>query len=158
MFCSAARFILFSSAPPGLRQRLAIEALFRAAPAILFDTSLRIKMPSVLPRELCATCKAIIGTISVTLWHKNLFHHQSLASLERSVEADCCICAEVLNQLRDRDSDSSDPLVALFPIECECDTSSASWQSSFELILASRTVASFSVRFIFEVIEKPTGE
>ncbi|USP81985.1 hypothetical protein yc1106_09259 [Curvularia clavata] len=62
-----------------------------------------------------------------------------------------------MNQLRDRDRDSSDTLDPLFPLECECDTSSASWQSSFELILKSQTTASFSLQFIFEVVENSTG-
>jgi hypothetical protein len=46
----------------------------------------------------------------------------------------------------------------LFPLKCESDTSSASWQSSFELTLTSDGVESFELRFIFEVIKVPESE
>jgi hypothetical protein len=42
----------------------------------------------------------------------------------------------------------------LFPIKCETDTSSASWQSSFELTLTSDDLESFKLRFFFEAKEE----
>lgn len=45
----------------------------------------------------------------------------------------------------------------LFPIKCDSDTSSASWQSSFELTFTSDGVESLSLKFTLEVIEESAG-
>ncbi|EMD87842.1 hypothetical protein COCC4DRAFT_142716 [Bipolaris maydis ATCC 48331] len=114
-------------------------------------------MVSTAPKELCTTCKGILDIIRVAGWYKNLAYHQSLSSLRSSAETACCICALVFSRVYNRDSDSSDPPETLFPIDCESDTSSASWQHSFELILQSQTATSFRLRFYFETIEDLQG-
>ncbi|EUC28229.1 hypothetical protein COCCADRAFT_41206 [Bipolaris zeicola 26-R-13] len=114
-------------------------------------------MVSTTSRELCSICKGILDIIRVTGWYKNLAYHGSLSSLRSSAKTACCICVLVLSRLYNRDSDSSDPPEALFPIDCDSDTSSASWQHSFYLTLRSQTAASFKLRFYFETIENPSG-
>ena len=106
---------------------------------------------SVTFNELCVTCQGIVDIISRPGWHKDLVHHESLLSLERSSEQFCGICAETLDYIQRRYTDSFE---ALFPMSCETETSSASWQSSFELMLTSSGRAEFNLRFTFEMIEQ----
>jgi hypothetical protein len=117
-----------------------------------------IHIPSVASvtfNELCATCLGIVDIISHPGWHKDLVHHESLESLEKSSEQFCGICVEALEYIRGQYADS---LETMFPIKCESDTSSASWQSSFELTLKSSGRVDFSLRFIFETIEQPQSK
>lgn len=107
-------------------------------------------LASVTFNELCATCQGIVDIISHPGWHKDLVHHESLASLENSSEQFCGICSETLGYIQRELADYSG---TLFPIKCESDTSSASWQSSFEWMLTSDGVNNFSLGFTFEVIE-----
>jgi len=112
-----------------------------------------IHVPSVASvtfNELCATCQGIVDIISHPGWHKDLVHHDSFASLENSSEQFCGICSETLGYIQREFAESSE---ILFPIKCESDTSSASWQSAFEWKLTSDGVNDFSLGFTFEVIE-----
>ena len=43
-------------------------------------------MASITFNEPCATCQGIVDIISHPGWHKDLVHHESLASLENSSE------------------------------------------------------------------------
>jgi len=106
---------------------------------------------SVTFNELCVTCQGIVDIISRPGWHKDLVHHESLASLENSSEQFCGICSETLGYIQKEFAGYSE---TLFPIKCESDTSSASWQSSFEWMLTSDGVNDFSLGFTFEIIEK----
>jgi hypothetical protein len=85
-------------------------------------------------------------------------HPRSLESLKKYAEYYCGIRTEPLAHLRDSILDKTPDLWAkLFPILCACNTSSASWQHS-EMTMTSNGVKSFSLRFIFEIIERSVGE
>jgi hypothetical protein len=109
---------------------------------------------SVTFNELCATCQGIVDIISHPGWYKDLVHHESLESLEKSSEQFCGICVEALDYIQGQYADS---LETIFPIKCESDTSSASWQSSFELTLISDRVERFRLGFTFEISDQEHG-
>ena len=104
--------------------------------------------------ELCATCQSIVDKIRYPQWHKDLLHHESLASLEESSREFCGLCTELLRYLKSNIvEEKTGSWETLFPVRCESDTSAASWQSEFELIFTSDNVESFRRGFIFEVVD-----
>jgi hypothetical protein len=117
-------------------------------------------MTSATSNSLCGICQGIIDTIRKPQWHTNLVHHESRESLEESARSYCGICTELLQHLLSTGTLPPTPgsNEMLFPLKCESDTSSASWQSSFELTLTSGGVESFELQFIFEVIKEPESE
>ena len=136
-----------------LNSRHGTDASHTPVVAVIPDTG-PVHIPraaSVTSNELCATCQGIIDIISHPGWHKDLVHHESLASLESSSEQYCGICTETLQYIRRRCNDSFE---ALFPMKCESDTSSASWQSSFELTLTSSGRVDFILPFTFEIMKQ----
>jgi hypothetical protein len=117
-------------------------------------------MTSATSNSLCGIYQGIIDTIRKPQWHTTLIHHESRESLEESARSYCGICTELLQHLLSTGTLPPTPgsNEMLFPLKCESDTSSASWQSSFELTLTSDDVESFELRFIFEIIKEPEGE
>ena len=116
-------------------------------------------MASATSKGICGICQGIIDTIHEVRWHTYLVHHQSRKSLERSARNHCGICTELLQYLcSGNHGQAPNAWDALFPIKCESDTSSASWQSSFELTLTSDGLRSFELRFVLEVIKAPECE
>jgi hypothetical protein len=116
-------------------------------------------MTSATSKSLCGICQGIMDTIQEVRWHTNLVHHQSRKSLERSARNYCGICTELLQYLCSSiPNQASSTWDALFPIKCQSDTSSASWQSSFTLTLTSDGLETIELQFIFEVIQAPEGK
>ncbi|KAF2806681.1 HET-domain-containing protein [Mytilinidion resinicola] len=115
-------------------------------------------MVSDTSNRLCGPCNCILENIREVNWHTNLVHHHSLRTLEESANAACGVCTVLLEHLQSSSFQQvSDMWDKLFPIKCESDTSSASWQSSFELTLTSDGVKNLGLKFTFEVIEESVG-
>ena len=112
-------------------------------------------MASETSNTLCDTCRRIIDTIRDVEWHQNLDHQLSRGSLNESAQEGCGICAVLKEHLESNAFQQVPDLWDnIFPLKCESDTSSASWQTSFELILTSDGVKSFNLKFTLEVIEE----
>ena len=108
--------------------------------------------------RLCGPCNRILDTIREVDWHTDLIHHHSLRTLSESAKEACGICTVLLEHLQSSAFQQVPDLWdKLFPIKCESDTSSASWQSSFELTLKSDGVENLSLNFTLEAIEKSVG-
>lgn len=108
--------------------------------------------------KLCGLCTSILDTIREVHWHTGLIHHQSLRTLNQSANDACGICTVLLEHLQSSAFQQvSDMWDKLFPIKCESDTSSATWQSSFELTLTSDGMENLCLKFTFEAIEEFVG-
>jgi len=108
--------------------------------------------------ELCGQCRHIIDTIRVVGLHGGVIHHSSLDTLEASAEEACGICTVLLGHLQSSPFQQIPGLWdRLFPIRCESDTSSAIWQTSFELILTSKCW-NLNLKFILEAIDDDFGK
>jgi hypothetical protein len=113
-------------------------------------------MASVTNNELCKKCQLLVFDISSKPGLRSLRHHPTLELLEESSKNACGICIELLRSLRD--AFTVNTLASLFPIICEFDTSSASWQSSFDVVFKLSKSIDFSLRFIFEIVENTESE
>jgi hypothetical protein len=104
--------------------------------------------------ELCDPCNRILSQIRNVDWHTNLAHHASIETLRKSAKEACGVCYALLEHLETSAFAQEDDFWdRLFPILCECDTSSAKWQSSIELKLTSDGVENLNVIFTFEGID-----
>ena len=117
-------------------------------------------MASTTTNELCKECQILVSKISCEPGLALIDHHLTLESLEESSKKACGICIELIRSLKDGFASGPDPLTTFFPIRCVADTSSASWQSSFEMTFTSnlRDRVDFSLRFVFEVVEDSESE
>jgi hypothetical protein len=107
---------------------------------------------------LCGPCNRILDTISEAAWYTNLIHHQSLATLYESSRHGCGICTVTLEYLHSSEFEQVPDLWDnLFPLKCESDTSSASWQESFDLTIISDDVETLHLKFTFDSIWEVTG-
>lgn len=113
-------------------------------------------MASVTNNELCKECWILVFYISSKPGLGSLRHHPTLESLEESSTDACGICVELLRFLKDTFAVNS--LASLFPVICEFDTSSASWQSSFDVVFKLSKSIDFSLRFILEIVESTESE
>jgi hypothetical protein len=114
--------------------------------------------PSNSYNQLCGMCNSVLEVISRVHWYTQLLHHDSLQALIESAKDACGICSVLLEHLKSTAVQHETDLGAqLFPILCESDTSSASWQSSFDLVLTSPGVGSLTLKFTFQVVEESTG-
>ncbi|KAF1998879.1 HET-domain-containing protein [Amniculicola lignicola CBS 123094] len=112
-------------------------------------------MVSHASNKLCDPCNSILDKIRHVDWHTDLIHHHSLSTLEESAETGCGVCVVLLEHLQGSAFRKVPDLWdKLFPIKCESDTSSASWQTSFELKLTSGGVEDLSLTFTFELINE----
>jgi hypothetical protein len=115
---------------------------------MLYDTS----------NKLCGACNCILDTIREVNWHTNLIHHHSFRTLSESAQHACGICTVLLEHLQGSEFQQvSDMWDKLFPIKCESDTSSASWQSSFDLTLTSDGVKNLCLKFTLQAVEEFIG-
>jgi hypothetical protein len=115
-------------------------------------------MLSTATNRLCGPCQRIIETVRVVDWYRNLIHHESLETLRDSAQETCGICTVLLQHLQSSDLQQVHDLWnRLFPIKCESDTSSASWQNSFKLVLTSDGVRELDLEFTFEGIKESIG-
>lgn len=116
-------------------------------------------MASVTSNELCKECQILVSDISCEPGPGSLQHHRTMESLNKSSKNACGICIELLRSLRDAfASETADALEIFFPINCIFDTSSASWQSSFEMTFNLHGHPDFSLRFVLEVVEESECE
>jgi hypothetical protein len=116
-------------------------------------------MISDTSNRLWGPCNRILNIIREVEWHANHVHHHSLRTLNESAEEACGICAVLLEHLQSSAFQQVPDLWdKLFPIKCGSDTSSASWQSSFELTLTSDGVENLRLTFTLEGIEESVGK
>ncbi|KAF2035832.1 HET-domain-containing protein [Setomelanomma holmii] len=113
--------------------------------------------------RLCDVCSRVVKILSTPGWHRDLLHHESRASLERSASSNCGICTLLLEQVSSvADKLSIDTWEELaFPVRCDCDTSAASFQRLFELRLScpwEGTHDRISLTFVLEQVEVDTGK
>lgn len=116
-------------------------------------------MSNETSNQLCSTCMHIIDTVRQADWHRDLMHHDSFASFKNSANQACGICTTFLHFLQDYNSHLDDEMWHhLFPIKCDCDTSAATWQSSFELNLKSDLVEWLNLTYTLELIDESEGD
>lgn len=108
---------------------------------------------------LCGPCNRILDTISEAAWYTNLIYHQSLATLYESSRHGCGICTVTLEHLYSSKFEQAPDLWGkLFPLKCESDTSSASWQRSFDLTIIFDGVENLHLKFTFDSVGEVTGK
>jgi hypothetical protein len=118
-----------------------------------------VGMASVTNNQLCKVCQLLVFRISSKPGCGSLQLHSTFELLEERSKSACGICVELLRSLRDGAvGDAVNPLASLFPVICEYDTSSASWQSSFDVVFKLSKSIDFSLRFIFEIVENTESE
>lgn len=102
--------------------------------------------------HVCTTCRRILDIVRDVGCHEGLVHHEKLESLAESAKSACGICMTLLDELNTRKTQQVYDLSVdrLFPIECECDTSGASWQSAFDITFGLGPFG--SLKFTFEAI------
>ena len=119
-------------------------------------TETMVAIPGTI-NHLCGTCRHIFNKVQDLGCHEGLVYHETLESLISSAKSACGICTTLLDEVNARTAEhthlpSSD---WLFPIKCECDTSGASWQTSFDMTFS---LASFGrLKFTFEAIQNHSG-
>ncbi|CZR61292.1 uncharacterized protein PAC_11188 [Phialocephala subalpina] len=115
-------------------------------------------MTSKSYNSLCGPCRDIINTIREVDWYTDLAHHRSIETLKTSAKEACGVCTVILEYVLSSAFQHETELTdKLFPIKCESDTSSASWQSSFELRFTSSLVENLDLKFTFESMEETLG-
>jgi hypothetical protein len=113
---------------------------------------------SSLTNQLCGTCNKILEQLRHEQLWTQLVHHNTLETLTESARSACGICSLLLEHLASITYQHDTRLWAeMFPILLDSDTSSASWQSSFDLVLTSQSVESLALKFTFRVVEESTG-